>query len=481
MDFKSENTKAELERKIQLEVKLAELQEKFRTLREEIEKSPLDESDKKKVLSLNNIYLFDYRLNTAQRYLNAGELDSAKKYLERAKEQLNEIEKKYTHAKGEKREIAEITKSKKENKDEAKKIIEKKEIEEIEKEIRKEREWEIALNILRSFRDKYSELDNYIKLYEAAPSNLKHHYKDFIKKFIADKEEIKKKINEDIRRQAEEIAREREVARAYEQAYKSAAGSEKVRRMIEDINRHARKEKLKTKLRGIYEREPPKTFWKFDISEFMGLLSLSIGVLLTFTGWLGGWFVGLPLIVVGIIFAPWGRLELKHHLGLISLVAGIIIALYVHFWVGVALATLGFGLLVGDIASENRVLRSLFGPVANIMKYFAAIALLFLVFPYFINWIGIEIHAEVLIFLTIVNSILLYIFWGFEEGKSVKESIQKELLEEELKLAREEREWLMKQKRMIKTGAQKIGGKIKKGVKRLRRSQEEIVEENESE
>jgi len=203
------------------------------------------------------------------------------------------------------------------------------------------------------------------------------------------------------------------------------------------------KAELKAKLKRAYEYKPPKTFWKFDIPEFMGLLSLIIGILLTLTGWLGGWFVGPSLIVVGLIFAPLGRMEFKHHLGLISFVTGIIIAFYVHFWGGVALAFLGFGLLVGDIFKP-------FEPIGNFLKYIAAIALLILIVPPFLNWIGIEIDFVALGLLTIINSLFLYIIWGFEKGKSAKERLEEELLEEELKLTKARKEWIMEKARNMK-------------------------------
>ena len=380
MDFESESTKAELEKK------LSELRKKFRTLRKEIEKSPLDENTKKKVLSLDDIYLFDYRLKTVQTYLNSGNFDSAKEYLKRAEAQLNEIEKKYTHAKMDKR---------------SKRIIDK---------IIKEKEWDITLDVLNSFRQQYSELDKYLKLYEAAPGNLKQYYKDLIKRFIADKEEIQRKI--------EEI----------------------VKSTVQEEMEKVLQKPLKSFWKTVWEFKPPKTFWKFDISEFMGLLSLIIGILLTLTGWLGGWFIGPSLIVVGLIFAPLGRMEFKHHLGLISFVTGIIIAFYVHFWGGVALAFLGFGLLVADI----------FEPIGNVIKYIAAGALLILIVPPFLNWIGIEIDFVTLGLLTIINSLFLYIFWGFEEGKSAKERLERELLEEELKLTKARKEWIMEKARNMK-------------------------------
>ena len=218
------------------------------------------------------------------------------------------------------------------------------------------------------------------------------------------------------------------------------------------------KAEVKAKLKRAYEYKPPKTFWKFDIPEFMGLLSLGIGILLTLTGWLGGWFIGPSLIVVGLIFAPLGRLEFKHHLGLISFVTGIIIAFYVHFWGGIALAFLGFGLLVGDI----------FEPIGNVIKYIAAGALLILIVPPFLSWIGIEVDFVALGLLTIINSLFLYIFWGFEEGKSAKERLERELLEEELKLTKARKEWIMEKAR-----------NLKKRVIRRRGSEEEGEEEEE--
>ena len=407
MDFESKSTKSELEKK------LSELRKKFRTLRKEIEKSPLDENTKKKVLSLDDIYLFDYRLKTVQTYLNSGNFDSAKEYLKRAEAQLNEIEKKYTHAKMDKR---------------SKRIIDK---------IIKEKEWDITLDVLKSFRQQYSELENYIKLYEAAPGNLKQYYKDLIKRFIADKEEIQRKIEEIVKSTVQEE--------------------------MEKVLQKPPKSFWKT----VWEFKPPKTFWKFDIPEFMGLLSLIIGVFLTLTGWLGGWFIGPSLIVVGLIFAPLGRMEFKHHLGLISFVTGIIIAFYGYLEVGGALAFLGFGLLVADI----------FEPIGNVIKYIAAGALLILIVPPFLNWIGIEIDFVTLGLLTIINSLFLYIFWGFEKGKSAKERLEEELLEEELKLTKARREWV--KERMKKEWIMEKARNLKNKVRRWRGGGEEGEEEEE--
>jgi hypothetical protein len=58
----------------------------------------------------------------------------------------------------------------------------------------------------------------------------------------------------------------------------------------------------KAAAKKVYTTPLPKT-----LREWMGLGALILGLLSVVTGWPFGWFLGLPLLVAGLIFLPWGK------------------------------------------------------------------------------------------------------------------------------------------------------------------------------
>jgi membrane protein implicated in regulation of membrane protease activity len=127
-------------------------------------------------------------------------------------------------------------------------------------------------------------------------------------------------------------------------------------------------------------------------------------------------------------------MELKHQLGLILFIVGFVIGFHFFPWYGLGLVILGAILSFYDKIPEHPSI----GPAINLIKFGVAIALLVSIVPTFLAWAGIEIAWESFLFLGLLNSFLLYIFWHMGEGKSLEE-IKKKVLEEELKYIKEKR------------------------------------------
>ncbi len=217
---------------------------------------------------------------------------------------------------------------------------------------------------------------------------------------------------------------------------KSEPPPKKVKKETEEIKKAEKRIKEPVKRAG---GKPYHAYLPHDIGEWMGFAALFIGLFSVVTGFPFGWFFGLPLLIIGLIFLPWGKMEFVHQAGLIMIIVGIVILyLHLHLGVGIAIVILGFFLMIGDKIATHKTLGKL-GPLAQIFKMVLTVSLLVAIVPSFLKWAGIEVEFWNLTLYTGLNTAVLYILWHMSGGKNLKE-IKKEFFEEELKHAKKENE-----------------------------------------
>ena len=195
--------------------------------------------------------------------------------------------------------------------------------------------------------------------------------------------------------------------------------------------RGIRRHKLKQTPRKIYEGKPSENVEKYA-KIILPIAAIFIGIIIL-TLLPGLWIIGIPAIIIGIgyllIVAPeMDKFSFKQKIGvLITITGGLLAFVFGVIWYGLALLFLGGAFILYDWIPKRK------GRLAiKIIELGATLALLILVVPAFLNWAGISISLGALALFSGLNTFLLFLLWSWSEGKSIKESLEEELLKKQI-------------------------------------------------
>ena len=224
----------------------------------------------------------------------------------------------------------------------------------------------------------------------------------------------------------------------------------------------------------IYEGKPSKNVEEYA-KIILSFVAIGIGIAILIVS-PGLWIIGIPAIIIGIgyllIVAPeMDKFSFKQKVGVLIIITGGLLAfVFGVIWYGLALLFLGGAFIFYDWIPKRK------GRLAiKIIELGATLALLILVVPAFLNWAGISISLGALALFSGLNTFLLFLLWSWSEGKSIKESLEEELLKkqiEEIEVRKKAEETQIKnakknnkEEESLKTVIEKINVNREKGEK----------------
>ena len=168
------------------------------------------------------------------------------------------------------------------------------------------------------------------------------------------------------------------------------------------------------------------------------------------------WIIEIPAIIVGlgylfIIFPEMEKFGFKQKIGFLLLVAGGLLAgLVGNLLYGGILLGLGAVFIVYDLVPKG---KGKFG--AKIFELCFTLALLIVGVPAFLSWSGITISLVPLIIFSALNTFLLFMFWSWGGGKSMKETLEEQKIIAETEAAKAKTKEAEAQEEAIKKGEEK--------------------------
>lgn len=211
---------------------------------------------------------------------------------------------------------------------------------------------------------------------------------------------------------------------------------EKIDELLEKFE--GQRKKLERVSTAFYNYKPTNRLEFFKIL-ILPLVAVIIGLILTFV--LGWWFIGIPIILIGswyLIFElpdeiAGKKIGPKTRLAIPIIIAGALLISLSITWYGLGIIILGASFIAYE-KLEHRGGRL----AAKIIELGVILAILIFAVPTFLAWAGITIDIYSLFLLSAINTFILFLFWSFEKGQSVKESLEEELLKLELQEKRKE-------------------------------------------
>ncbi len=219
----------------------------------------------------------------------------------------------------------------------------------------------------------------------------------------------------------------------------------------------------------VYEGKPSENVEKYT-KVILPFVAIAVGLIILIL-LPGLWIIGIPAIIIGSIYLLILIPEIegfgfKQKMGVLFIIVGILVLYYTHSLYGLAIAALGgVFVLYKFIPEKGKIGKT---GIAKIIELGITLILLVAGVPAFLSWSGITISWPLLAAFSALNTFLLFMLWSFKSGKSMKESLEKELLEEQIKKTKGETERGKKTKEKLKRGGKKTKEKLKRGGKKIK-------------
>ncbi len=259
-------------------------------------------------------------------------------------------------------------------------------------------------------------------------------------------DKLHEKINSDLEKTDIPEYLKKDISNALESAEREEKGGnleeaikflEECKKRISDYSKYGeiglgRKEKIKKK---VYEGKPSKNVEKYT-KVILPFVAIAVGLIILIL-LPGLWIIGIPAIIIGSIYLLILIPEIegfgfKQKMGVLFIIVGILVLYYTHSLYGLAIAALGGVFVLYNFISGKGI------GIAKIIELGITLILLVAGVPAFLSWSGITISWPLLAAFSALNTFLLFMLWSFKSGKSMKDSLEEELREEQIKKTKRE-------------------------------------------